>query len=141
MNDIEETSGYRALRRIRDILRLEREDSVDDNFITRHNDDSNEADHQDHEILYDRGDNMEDIEVYNDYDDYETAEGGDNYFSTRMEHLDSKVFLRQLQSKLSKEWIEDFDKFKDYLSNPKPSGYRSLHVCLIHRGTGMRMEV
>lgn len=38
-------------------------------------------------------------------------------------------------------WREDSTRFKDYVSAPKPSGYQSLHTCLEHEVTGLRMEV
>jgi len=39
------------------------------------------------------------------------------------------------------EWDEDVSRFKDYVTEPKPSGYQSLHMTLMHRQTGIRLEV
>lgn len=39
------------------------------------------------------------------------------------------------------EWAEDLSRFKDYVTEPKPSGYQSLHMTLMHRQTGIRLEV
>ena len=38
-------------------------------------------------------------------------------------------------------WREDKRRFKDYVSEPKPSGYQSLHATLVHAETSMTMEV
>lgn len=39
------------------------------------------------------------------------------------------------------EWTDDPSRFKDYVTQPKPSGYQSLHMTLVHRHTGIRLEV
>jgi Region found in RelA / SpoT proteins len=39
------------------------------------------------------------------------------------------------------EWQEVRSRFKDYVTQPKPSGYQSLHMTLQHRPTGVAMEI
>jgi Region found in RelA / SpoT proteins len=39
------------------------------------------------------------------------------------------------------EWEEVKSRFKDYVTQPKPSGYQSLHMTLLHRPTGIEMEI
>ena len=41
----------------------------------------------------------------------------------------------------SAEWAEDRSRFKDYVTRPKTSGYQSLHMTLVHRESGVRMEL
>ena len=50
--------------------------------------------------------------------------------------LDQEVTCR-----LRTEWLEFPDRYKDYVSEPKPSGYQSLHLTLYHKHTGVQMEV
>ena len=38
-------------------------------------------------------------------------------------------------------WREDRSRFKDYVTNPKPSGYQSLHVVMVHDETQLSLEV
>ena len=38
-------------------------------------------------------------------------------------------------------WYEDRSRFKNYIRHPKQSGYQSLHVTLVHRESGVTMEV
>jgi Region found in RelA / SpoT proteins len=39
------------------------------------------------------------------------------------------------------EWEEVQSRFKDYVTHPKPSGYQSLHMTLVHRPSGVEMEI
>lgn len=48
---------------------------------------------------------------------------------------------RILSDELVGNWKEDRSRFKDYISNPKPSGYKSLHVSLLHVHTGVALEI
>ena len=41
----------------------------------------------------------------------------------------------------SSVWKEDRRRFKDYVNNPKKSGYQSLHLCLVHLESGVKMEI
>ena len=54
----------------------------------------------------------------------------------RTSGLDQEVTCR-----LRGEWLEFPDRYKDYVSEPKPSGYQSLHLTLYHKHTGVQMEV
>jgi (p)ppGpp synthase/HD superfamily hydrolase len=38
-------------------------------------------------------------------------------------------------------WAEDKSRFKDYITAPKASGYQSLHMTLVHKESGIKMEV
>ena len=39
------------------------------------------------------------------------------------------------------DWSEETSRFKDYVSNPKPSGYQSLHLSMRHVRQGLNLEV
>lgn len=40
-----------------------------------------------------------------------------------------------------KDWLLDDSRLKDYVTKPKPSGYQSIHATLVHKVTGISMEV
>jgi len=42
---------------------------------------------------------------------------------------------------MSGGWSEDRQRFKDYVTSPKPSGYQSVHTSLRHNETGIFIEV
>eukprot|EP01039_Chlorochromonas_danica_P008450 gene8450-9316_t len=42
---------------------------------------------------------------------------------------------------LLSDWREDRSRFKDYVTQPKASGYQSVHLVLAHRPTALRVEV
>eukprot|EP00981_Chlorochromonas_danica_P002396 scaffold458_cov169-Ochromonas_danica.AAC.18 len=48
--------------------------------------------------------------------------------------------VRDLLGLLS-DWREDRSRFKDYVTQPKASGYQSVHLVLAHRPTALRVEV
>jgi hypothetical protein len=39
------------------------------------------------------------------------------------------------------DWSEDGKRYKDYVTYPKPSGYRSVHMTLQHKECGINLEV
>jgi ppGpp synthetase/RelA/SpoT-type nucleotidyltranferase len=39
------------------------------------------------------------------------------------------------------DWSEDMKRYKDYVTYPKPSGYRSVHMTLRHKECGINLEV
>ena len=39
------------------------------------------------------------------------------------------------------DWEEEPGRFKDYVANPKPSGYQSIHLSLRHIQQGLNLEV
>jgi hypothetical protein len=39
------------------------------------------------------------------------------------------------------DWKEETSRFKDYVTNPKPSGYQSIHLSLRHLTQGLNLEV
>lgn len=46
-----------------------------------------------------------------------------------------------ISSELTGNWREERSRFKDYITTPKPSGYQSLHVSLLHVQTGVALEI
>ena len=62
--------------------------------------------------------------------------------STHDGHEDGPSGLDQeVTCRLRGEWLEFPDRYKDYVSEPKPSGYQSLHLTSYHKHTGVQMEI
>lgn len=72
------------------------------------------------------------------------AEGNNQPATTTAAALEAEqvtlMNIRKVISQLA-GWEEDTRRFKDYVRNPKPSGYQSLHMSLLHKSSGMRLEI
>ena len=68
------------------------------------------------------------------------AEGGASLTNNAFEE---KAIWRlyDIITSCSPTWREDKRRFKDYVSSPKKSGYQSLHLCLVHMESGVKMEI
>ena len=50
------------------------------------------------------------------------------------------TFVGDIIRRLS-EWDEDRSRFKNYVANPKSSGYQSMHMTLVHKDADISLEV
>lgn len=59
-----------------------------------------------------------------------------------IEHIEQQTMscIRSIITSMT-QWEEETQRFKDYISAPKASGYQSIHTSLLHKPTGIRMEL
>lgn len=83
---------------------------------------------------------------HQELEDWESTTGGDDtadWTSPILDYKQEETAIWRAYELITavSGWTEDKSRFKDYVTHPKPSGYQSLHVTLVHEATEMSMEV
>eukprot|EP01038_Epipyxis_sp_PR26KG_P014711 gene14711-19774_t len=72
--------------------------------------------------------------------DEKTYNNSNNMMYCSDSELEAVLTVYGLLSELN-DWKEDISRFKDYINNPKKSGYQSIHSSLLHVQSGIQIEV